>query len=455
MIQLSNMTELESLENYEMYSQNDPINFATNFQSQNLYYQSMDYPPNTTMMYNPNMQKIPEAPVVAPVKENMMLTIRPEIRKGCSWEINVRFSEELIEEIGLNEVFLEKPVTAGYHLCMKFRSKLITPIKEVGFAKVASMCTKTKSVSVCSNVATIKVKFNARPRAVFRKHSDMLILVVTLKKGDQAIATTCQELIFRGGTGSEYSAESRKKAALLENNKVHQNNGNYFQVPNTADGGLWPVNNPSPLYESIEANQFISNFIASKGDALIYNPNVMNSYSAPNYVQPEMQDLPVSTLTNVEVKLEGHNSNKRKREDLEEDSTKRRRFPLETKYYQTLFFNTVHFLTLDEIKIVCRKAPIPLFIKDENSVYLYINPAFCSFIMDVSETPTIINRSTNQILDERDAARVMKQDSQLMSSTEGTTRTFEVHLKKEEYRVMKQFTTLRDGCKVIIGAVLF
>jgi len=45
---------------------------------------------------------------------------------------------------------------------------------------------------------------------VFQKQSDMMILIVALKRADQTLCSDESELIFRGGTGSIHSADSRK-----------------------------------------------------------------------------------------------------------------------------------------------------------------------------------------------------------------------------------------------------
>lgn len=63
-------------------------------------------------------------------------------------------------------------------------------------------------------MATFRVKFTARPRTVFHKHADMMILIASLSQGDNMVSTTSLELIFRGGTGSIHSADNRKKSTI-------------------------------------------------------------------------------------------------------------------------------------------------------------------------------------------------------------------------------------------------
>jgi len=133
---------------------------------------------------------------------------------------------------------------------------------------------------------------------------------------------------------------------------------------------------------------------------------------------------------------------------------KKPRYLLETKFYQKLFFNCLHFMTLEEISTVCTCAPVPIFVKDESSVYIYINPTFCAFIMDISRTERILHKTTSQVLGQTEALDVVKQEKFLMSQDQGTLKTFNVNIQKQTYRVMRQWTVLRDGKRVIIGAVI-
>eukprot|EP01126_Amoeba_proteus_P066725 TRINITY_DN9714_c0_g1_i1.p1 TRINITY_DN9714_c0_g1~~TRINITY_DN9714_c0_g1_i1.p1 ORF type:complete len:666 (+),score=118.68 TRINITY_DN9714_c0_g1_i1:2391-4388(+) len=147
-------------------------------------------------------------------KSPLEIYTRPEIRKGCVWEILLRFSPDFVQQHSLKQIYVEKP-RSGFanatYLCLKVRSKLIKPVRELPFIKVATVVNEGESLSfndLCT--LTLKVRFTARPRAVFHKHSDMMILLVSVKKGDVVLATSEAELIFRGGTGSVHSAEIRK-----------------------------------------------------------------------------------------------------------------------------------------------------------------------------------------------------------------------------------------------------
>jgi len=162
------------------------------------------------------------------------------------------------------------------------------------------------------------------------------------------------------------------------------------------------------------------------------------------------------------VDLDNNNNNNKKRtrwqsEDEDENDElprKRPRYLLETKFYQKLFFNCLHFMTLEEISAVCSRAPVPIFVKDESSVYIYINTTFCAFIMDISRTERILHKTTSQVLGQSEALDVVKQEKFLMTHDQGTLKTFNVNIHKQTYRVMKQWTVLRDGKKVIVGAVV-
>jgi len=134
--------------------------------------------------------------------------------------------------------------------------------------------------------------------------------------------------------------------------------------------------------------------------------------------------------------------------------SKRPRFLLEAKFFQKLFFSCMQFMTLPEIARVANNAPIPIFVKDENSVYIYINPTFCHFITDLSRTERVLNHTTQQVFEPRDASAVAEDDKFLVQQGEGTLKTFDVSIKKQEFRVMKEYCALRDGKKVILGAVI-
>lgn len=149
---------------------------------------------------------------------DFVIQTRPEIRKGCVWDISLLFSLEALTKHKLKEIYLEKPRVqreSGAYLCLKVRSKLIQ--KEIGFGKVGELEHDRPFIepNLSTGCATLKVKFMQRPRAVFHRHADVMVLVVSLRScmSNEVLMTAEHELIFRGGTGSMHSAE-RKKAAL-------------------------------------------------------------------------------------------------------------------------------------------------------------------------------------------------------------------------------------------------
>jgi len=125
----------------------------------------------------------------------------------------------------LRHIYLEKPRQAAGrcpYLCLKVRSKLKVPVEELGLTKVAKIENDSDYLTLNEfSVITLKVRFTTRPRVVFQKQSDMMILIVALKRGDQVLCSDESELIFRGGTGSIHSADSRKSSIAKEIHPPH------------------------------------------------------------------------------------------------------------------------------------------------------------------------------------------------------------------------------------------
>lgn len=148
-------------------------------------------------------------------EKSLIVHTRPEIRKGCLWDIGLIFSKDFVAKHPIKDLYLEKPRVykeGSAYLCLKVRSKILD--KEVGFNKVAEVEKNISSISINeTGTATLKVKFTQRPRAVFHKHSDVMILVVTVKSchTNEVLTIDEHELVFRGGTGSVHSADSRKR----------------------------------------------------------------------------------------------------------------------------------------------------------------------------------------------------------------------------------------------------
>jgi len=156
---------------------------------------------------------------------SLTIYTKPEIRKGCIWEFQVRLSPQLLQRNDFQKFFVIsganlkknknfKKESDLYYLDLKIRSKLIRPIKELPFFKVGVVVNEQEPIEIVNGMATFRVKFTARPRTVFHKHADMMILIASLSQGDNMVSTTSLELIFRGGTGSIHSADNRKKSTI-------------------------------------------------------------------------------------------------------------------------------------------------------------------------------------------------------------------------------------------------
>ena len=128
--------------------------------------------------------------------------------------------------------------------------------------------------------------------------------------------------------------------------------------------------------------------------------------------------------------------------------------PFEDKVFQKLFFRSLCFLSLEELRALAQTAPLPIFVKDEQGAYMLANPAFCSFVYD--ETwEAIANRSAEQLLEADESERINKADEYCMER-EGNIGTFYLSVKHQDYRVMKLYTKLRDcDQKVVVCAVTF
>jgi len=118
------------------------------------------------------------------------------------------------ETHNLRHIYLEKPRASSArcpYLCLKVRSKLKVPVEELALTKVAKIENDSDYLTLNEfSTITLKVRFTTRPRVVFQKQSDMMILIASIKRGDQVLCSDESELIFRGGTGSIHSADSRK-----------------------------------------------------------------------------------------------------------------------------------------------------------------------------------------------------------------------------------------------------
>eukprot|EP01122_Echinamoeba_exundans_P012272 TRINITY_DN5086_c0_g1_i1.p1 TRINITY_DN5086_c0_g1~~TRINITY_DN5086_c0_g1_i1.p1 ORF type:complete len:553 (+),score=97.81 TRINITY_DN5086_c0_g1_i1:68-1726(+) len=519
-------------------------------------------------------------------KPGLVVSTRPEIRKGCSWDITMRFTAEIINKFGLKTIYVEKPRASSpgrdtFYLCIKVRSKLMQPRRELGFRKVAEVENEIETVELNEHgVAVLKVKFTQRPRSVFHKHSDTMILVVALKsaKDDRVVVSDEHELVFRGGTGSVHSADARKKMILAgeikklsdhpsaSHSSTHHSTNNtprvverpYLDSEESEDGAQ--SQHVVPAVSSVE----IKHQVDSSSDLLAQpqcepltaqlfenlrddyaSSSVMNEYKdemelyhmpwltgdtsaamaafvpgAPDDVlmgaevssvehetiaedakfnfdteeadatssvllvedpaqppQPDMSDpqpaqpVSVASSSSSVPAYEGMQTRGRKRsmQDREtlaasssslpttEDVTsapapKRPKYSLEDRYFQKLFFKSLPFLTLEELRSVCGQAPIPMFVKDEQGVYKWANHIFCAFILDTN-IESVINRRPAQFLNAQEGEEVVKSDQYLLQREPGLIQTFNLNVKCQPYKVMKMYTRLRDGNRVLVGAV--
>jgi len=193
-----------------------------------------------------------------------------------------------------------------YYIDLKVRSKLLRdPIRELPFEKVGNIMNDIDSIEVHKESAVVKVKFTKRPRTVFHKQSDIMILIATLKKGDKRISSTAQELIFRGGTGSLHSAEKKKKSRKNFKPEVIKPNGN-------------EIDSENPYFSIIQNNNFHENVNFENISNISYFPeNMENNMQFPYpgnenisqlfpdsyngyYAQPYQQEIDVDSKSIIQ-----------------------------------------------------------------------------------------------------------------------------------------------------------
>lgn len=123
--------------------------------------------------------------------------------------------------------------------------------------------------------------------------------------------------------------------------------------------------------------------------------------------------------------------------------------------FQKMFFLCLHFMTLPQIAAVSSTSPIPIFVKDSNSIFIYINPSFCNFIMGVSGVEMVVNKTgVSDVLESpTEASCVIDQDKWILTQEEGSIKTFNTFVNSKIYQILKQWVTLPDGQRVIVGVV--
>lgn len=122
---------------------------------------------------------------------------------------------------------------------------------------------------------------------------------------------------------------------------------------------------------------------------------------------------------------------------------------------QVLLGNMLEDLKAKGIKTqFAQSAPLPIFVKDDQGAYLLANPSFCSFVYD-DTWEAIAHRRVGDLLDPEESERVARADEYIMAR-EGSIGTFYLSIRRQDFKIMKLYTKLRD-CphKLVVGAVTF
>lgn len=462
---------------------------------------------------------------------------RPEIRKGCVWTVDFKLSSSFVSSHDIRKIHLSPPRDpSAYFLDLRVQSKLTQLV--LPFTKAAKIALDKDYMIVNSKgVATLKVRFTARPRALFHKHADVMILDASLLRGSEKLGSDKIELIFRGGTGSIHGAESRQPHAHVHPHAhphVHggEKDSSDEEVvapsssapsaqapPSTSSESTFPLpvdfaSAPVPEFEDLDSSAFRDDFLRNQGDTLFYdNPDPLADsrdiwaseglVSAFPFMDPPPAPSPsltsstgiVGEFTLVYGKRRGAcsdcdgecavyrgaegpclecgcyptrhvdldapaNGRKRVRENDEFASggppSKKPRYLLETMFFQRMFFRCLEFLSVEEISKATATSSVPIFVKDDKSRYVYINAAFAHFMMGLVTTGTskVLNATPDQILSPTEASTVSSHDRFLRENEIGEAHVFDISIKHQSFRVMKQLTTLKDGKQVIVGAVV-
>eukprot|EP01129_Flabellula_baltica_P007180 TRINITY_DN275_c0_g1_i1.p1 TRINITY_DN275_c0_g1~~TRINITY_DN275_c0_g1_i1.p1 ORF type:complete len:393 (+),score=80.38 TRINITY_DN275_c0_g1_i1:60-1238(+) len=232
--------------------------------------------------------------------------VKDEIRKNCLWGVNFLFSNTLMQTCPINRVTVVKKeedlmkIGAGqrsdYFLVLKVRSKLIVPLKEYPLERAATY-ESSLNLKVREGAASMDVKFTQRPRSLFHKHSDVMIIVATLYCGTKKLFYDTQELVFRGGTGSQHSASAGRKNTIKTEIVDNLLYNNVYQSPSPQQQPVYAypqtqqsVNYPQP--PSIP--QYESQFMVMSNTYTGYVPHQQQMFSAQNNVNLQQQQNPVS-----------------------------------------------------------------------------------------------------------------------------------------------------------------
>jgi len=299
------------------------------------------------------------------------------------------------------------------------------------------------------------------------------------------------ELIFRGGTGSVHSADSRRYNDLLPRREMIPQH--CYSPPEQLQYTRIPFPREVPLQltyhqpqlpqvtveqipqfcgttecEEYDSQSLWTDFLQNKGDTINTSStqafddimlkdsgwtefiNTDNNNNNTNSAFPNNSEYPNASNS----PRDDPRQNKRRFDSYEEVSKKRAKLSSEVPF-QNMFFDCVHFLTLPQIAAISATASVPVFVKDSNSVFIYINPMFCSFINNMRAGVDVVANKTHvsHVVDETEASSVIDQDRWMMSQEQGHVKTFNTVVNKRVYQIVKEWVTLADGKTVIVGAV--
>eukprot|EP01129_Flabellula_baltica_P015507 TRINITY_DN7928_c0_g1_i2.p1 TRINITY_DN7928_c0_g1~~TRINITY_DN7928_c0_g1_i2.p1 ORF type:complete len:245 (+),score=45.68 TRINITY_DN7928_c0_g1_i2:140-874(+) len=152
----------------------------------------------------------------------LLVKVLPEIRKGYLWDVTCFLDDFLLTTYYIPSVLIQfgsfQEVKHSldehtFYIFLKVRSKLIDPVREEPMKRVAKLADEPLC-HVYNGKVVFKVKFTERPRNVFHRHRDIMILYASLYRGTELLDENSTELIFRGGTGSKHSNQKQMKQVI-------------------------------------------------------------------------------------------------------------------------------------------------------------------------------------------------------------------------------------------------
>lgn len=395
---------------------------------------------------------------------NLCIETRPEIRKGCIWDITLTISLKTLSKYNINQIYFENEKALkkeGYYLTLKVRSKLIK--KELPLSKVAIIDDSHPCFEAKTGQINLKVKFTQRPRSVFHKHADVMILVVSLRniESNEIIAIKEHDLIFRGGTGSIHSAESRNKLNLssfcLSKPTVCLNNTDSVQdvlvSKRVSNQSTKPEDDQDEIHHLLENQNNVIDTIFEqstfKND--FYNFQELSDLEETINLENWAKEMGIETYQNEYLTIYPKN-NKRFQPSTSQIVVDQKEPNLDQNFFQSLFFQSIKYLSLQELQNSIQSSPVPIFVKDSNGVYVVANSAFFNFLF--FEPDSVLSHNYKDLLNIQESEIINQSDLQLIKS-EGNPLIFELKIKGHEYKFMKVFTNLRDSQqKYFIGALI-